>query len=448
VAKRKKLYTIAKDALIAALVVLCIFQTSSLWFGGTDFNTVFPRLFGGSAPEPGHDYALNVLTAPYRVFSGRNGRYTVTYNYVAASPETDIGNQVIRAALNYGIFVGAYTYEPIEAIIIYEYAAPIPSSVFDRLFDPRLHRLSANITFIDGIYFTADGDSLYVYFADRAKQLMYAYTLHDGELAANIRNAGTEAGSFYFGRTGGVLVPKWHDTWHTFSIVAAEPHFPAPASLLPSSTSVEEKVMSFFDRPSGVVSRTLGTYHMFASDSSESVVVRYHAPHILEYSNFSFISNQTLLCFVSSFALALDVINRDQTLDNEIFLAAYRQNPLGYTFYFDAAVNNFPVSMSRELSNVLGMNHFIEITVDNDFINYKRYAVTYRRTEANGQATIDFVRFSEYLHSFTGQSVGQSNENHLRFGYMATGDDSMVLHWSIGWFIGENRRMFDSKAVE
>jgi hypothetical protein len=450
---KKKLVRVVKNLLITGLVALCIFQTSVLWFGEADFGLGFPRflsgLTAGGTAETSDSDALYILTSPYRIISGRAGRYSVTY-HVSSAPEKPAADRAIEAALKYGGLNTDYI-DLSPAIIIYEYAVSIPSHVFAARFNAGF--LSGNINAIDAIYFLADNSVIHICFADKTAALTVIYTLHDPVLADALHDTAVSAArAFYYERRGGVFIPRWDGSWHTFNIASADLNFPSPPSALPSSALIERQVSSFFDRPSVVVSRMVDMfsqhYHMFSSDSSESVVVRYHSTGVLEYSNFSFISNQTLQCFVSSFALALEVIARDETLSNTVYLSGYTQNTLGYTFYFDAIVNNFPVSISRDISNTLGMSSFMEITVANNYINYKRYAVSYNQQPETENATICFDRFTQILLSMIGQTINTNNERNLRFGYMAAGEGEMLLHWSIGWFVGENWRTFDSGAVE
>jgi hypothetical protein len=176
---------------------------------------------------------------------------------------------------------------------------------------------------------------------------------------------------------------------------------------------------------------------MFTGDDS---IVRYHyANLVLEYENFGFIPNDTLQCLPSSFALALNVLSRDETLTNEVYLSGYTKQTLGYTFYLDTAVNDYPIMFGRELNRaVTGMENYIVITVAKNHIHYSRFAVTFTLTDATEKATMDHNRFTTvHLPSFAGFHVTAENERTLRLGYIANlGHDNrlspeMRLHWSI-----------------
>jgi len=430
---KKRIVSISKNFLITGLVVLCIFQVSALWFGDAGIFELLRGAFVGRTTESTMDDALEKLTTPFRIIlNTSNDRYNVIYSDIADSPQRIVGNNAIYAAFSGGT-ARVQSYNPmLPARIIYEYAVPMPAEVFDKRFR---HTISNRINVVDAIYFVVDSSEITIVFADRIAEITLHYSFRNNTMYNELMATVSGTGSLYYVRENGVFIPQWGGGWHMFNTVSVASSFPGQ-----TLASVGRYVTPFFDRPSAVTSQM--TSGMFIDEeitlymySADRVIVRYYiAARVLEYSNHNFIPNETLQSFTQSFAAALNVINRDETLQNEFFLADYTRNAYGFTFYFDAVVNNFPVTISNDLARTTDMRNFIEVTVSNNRVLYRRYAVEFLVLEQTMQATIRFDGFERNMLNYTGQTVNRENQNNLRFGYMVTDEQYMVLHWSIGFF--------------
>jgi len=434
--KKRRTIGIAKNFLIIGLVVLCIFQVSSLWFGDDGISELFGGIFANRTDEITVDDALNKLTTPFRIISSTTDeqRYRVIYNGIPNSPEKLAGHNAITAALTANSAPHSSAYNPNLAVtIIYEYAVPIPAGVFDQRFG---HTISNRISAIDAIYFVTENAQVTVVFADRTAEIMLHYSINNyAAYSALIAVANSPTGSFYHARIDGAFVPQWLTAWHTFNTVLVTRNF---TQNLPS---VGTHVRPFFDRPNAMLMQmsidvflepeNLITQYRFSADQ---VVVRYYPTiHVLEYANHSTtIPNEILNSFTHSFALALNVVNRDPMLQNEVFFAGYTRSATGFTFYFDAAVNNFPVTFHSDLVRATGMKHFIEVTISSNRVLYRRYAFTFQTQDNIASATIDFNHLISILLMY-GQTITIEDKRSLRFGYMAILPQSdMILHWHVG----------------
>jgi len=436
--EKKRIVSIAKNILISILFVLSIFQVNRLWLGSDGFIELIGGMFSNRSIEGTDNDALIKLTTPFRIITaGNEGRYHIIYNNINASPQRTAADNAITFVLKNGSS-SSLPYDPLlEALIIYEYAVPIPANVFDQRFN---HIISNRINAVDAIYFVVDYNEITIIFADRTSGRMLEYWLNDKNIYESIIAAAvTTDVVFYYERAYGTFIPRWFGSWYLFNMVAIDLNFPAP-----TLGTVERAILPFFDRPSAVIARIADDlfldsdvrHYVFSGDSSERVIVRYfYMPRVLEYSNYSFIPSETLHSFIQSFALALNVINRDHTLQNEIFLSHYTTHDAGFTFYFNAAINNFPVAISSELARISGMENFIEVTVTQNHIRYRRYAAVFRVDEAESSADTGFDEFMQRHMMFTGGQVVNENNNHnLWFGYMATNESYMILHWSTDLF--------------
>ena len=107
--------------------------------------------------------------------------------------------------------------------------------------------------------------------------------------------------------------------------------------------------------------------------NDENVVVRYYPYSLLEYFDYS-ASTAKVNTLESAFSAVQQFLYKDITLPKEIRISSIRQENDTWIIGFDRYVNGFPVEMSEELLNKLGIKNEIEISVKNSkVISYKRY---------------------------------------------------------------------------
>ena len=337
-----------KSILILFLAALAVYQTGLLWFVNiTNRNFLlnyFPFLHQATIPE-----GADRLIIPWRIIAIQaDGTINAQYNSLAGS-ET-YGHRVLSQLLQNGRFIAANynpsSYFPYPAYI-YEYAFPMDAEWFTKGFGQRSNVL------------TRTGLSPF-------RQVIIQPPAPDGPAAPDRpADANDYAHVFFLCENGyvyefAVAPPDGMDTYrHTVSLQG--PYYTlgpggfTRKSLPPeimhtnpyaddhgffSMDFIQVQVSGFFSNPAAI--RTTPREDVWVY-RDVNTVVRYYVTNILEYVSYRAIDRTMPSSFVDDFAAAVLFVERDTLVNNEIYLADFRELDGRHIFYFNYVIGNMPL---------------------------------------------------------------------------------------------------------
>lgn len=138
---------------------------------------------------------------------------------------------------------------------------------------------------------------------------------------------------------------------------------------------LEKNIDVFFDNPAIKWSSNINNVYTY---SDENTVVKYYTTGVLEYINYRNIASRDDVNFYNAYLKAVNFIERDSNIVNEVFLKKYEKTDNTFKFYFDYKINDFPVELSEEIKQQTGIDAIIEISVNASGVTaYKKYAYNY-----------------------------------------------------------------------
>jgi hypothetical protein len=128
--------------------------------------------------------------------------------------------------------------------------------------------------------------------------------------------------------------------------------------------------------------------------SDENVVVRFYPSGLFEYFNYEFISNNINTSFGNAFKAALGMIQKSSISHQNIYLSSVKKEDADvWRFGFDYYVEDFPVILSDDIKNEMGIEHMIEVTVKKGIVsNYKSYACDIEVSNKSKEISVDFLK--------------------------------------------------------
>lgn len=218
-----------------------------------------------------------------------------------------------------------------------------------------------------------------------------------------------------------IFIPTWANTDAKYNQLE-------PYNYLEESNGVEKNADVFFDNPIGKTATKSKGVETFGD---ESTVVKYYSSGVLEYSNYK-VETERENTFANNYISALSVLKKDVYLDNEFYLDSYTVDNNGnYIFYFDYKTEDLKLKPAESLSSEIGMNSFIEITaVKGRVSKYKKYAVSYKKSNSIATASTDYIGAIDKLYSRLYGSSTPKPVSDVELCYLANGK-TVDLNWII-----------------
>lgn len=198
-----------------------------------------------------------------------------------------------------------------------------------------------------------------------------------------------------------------------------------------SRETVENYVDNFFENPVAKWgNEDKDGVYMF---SDENIVTRYYPSGLFEYSNYTLNTNKSENSFETAFNIATELLKRDENLPYEsIYLAKAEKVDNAWQFGFDYYFDDFIIVMSNSLKQSLGIDHMVEIEVENGIAtNYKHYVCKFEFTDEN--KTVN-VNFSTALNKI----MSQLTEIYIDDMYLAYIIDGSESDLNLKWIIDMN----------
>jgi len=440
----KKTY---KTFAIIILTLLAIYLTGQLWFveiAGRDIGYTARSFFPNNRINI-DDIRTGQLAMPFRIIAGSEDNvYTIIYNNLSESEQKRVADELMFEVLSNGAFISAFPLDYSELllgnVIIYEYAVSLPSDAFARSFGLRQGIVSSRLSEFDKIILkqnNVERSALSVIFVNMNLSESFEFVYRNPALTAlftssfdNLTESThrvTYISSVQQGYTmfsDNVFIPVWGDDYFVYSMVI--PENPYLENGLLHLNTIADRVSMFFDRPA---SKWSGLQNNVFTFSQGNTVVKYHPNNVLEYSYYGAFSQNATPSFETDFYIALNFMQRDAMLTGEFHLAAFRSNATQSIFYFNYAVNDFPVKLSSVVAGETGLSHPIEVTVENGTVRrYRKLAVSFNH-EVQIQSYAN-ISFDEHIGLFvSGNENNQMLFDNVLLAYILDRSNQLSLNW-------------------
>ena len=377
-----------KSLAILGLAALSVFLTVQLWLVNIPNRSFFPYLAARltpAAPERAGD-----LVRPFRIISGTgDGYFDMMYNNIAGSRFWEYGTSAITAILQNGTFISRIEtdmpYILKNPVLIYQYAFYMNPGIFTQAFDQRTGLLTdAEVSYFRAVAVLPPqniDDTLRVFFIRDDYTWQFAL-VPTGRQFSNVFH-GVEIPPpsnpyrrFVPTENPLAFVPQFHENFYYHPIMASNPY--ENHSGLLQLAFIHNQVEHFFANPATINHEVVNEIYTFRNLNT---VVRYLPWDVIEYTSFRTIGRATPN-FIADFSAAIAFVDRDPNIVNEFFLAGYDTRGRENVFWFDYAINDFPLVFTQYWHTspdcTHPLRHAIEVVVENGrVIRYRKIPFTF-----------------------------------------------------------------------
>ena len=374
-----------KTAIIIVLAGLTVYQTAVLWFFNITGHNFLLNTFMQQAPIPEGAYMLIV---PKRVITSLDdGRFSALYSNLSESDPFVYGHMVLTEMLQTGRFATVHTAGLEEMMLslsdvplhIFEYAFPMDAEWFVHAFGERGNMLTRPgvrpFRYVIILFPLWEGAETTVFFLCENG---YAYEFNvafEGEFYHLTVETVEAEGAYYIFEEGEFVRDS-----HFYSVAINNPY--ADAHGVFSLSSIRERVSGFFSNPAAI--RDIPTYDVWVY-RDVNTVVRYYVTHVLEYISYRPIDRGMPTTFLDDYVVAVQFIERDHLVTNEMYLADFREENGSRIFYFNYVVNNMPITMPENWPENSPLTYPIVLTVDHgSVVRYRKVAFNFYATDYEG----------------------------------------------------------------
>ena len=425
-----------KTISVLLLTALCIYQTGVLWFVNiTNRNFLlnyFPFLQQAAIPE-----GFDNFIVPWRVFSALpDGSFSVRYKNLTHPDNDHYADMILSQLMTKGSFVDSYPLDNENIlsflaypVFVYEYAFSMKAEWFSLGFGQRSGLLSRHgletfrrvfirppdqYGFDAHVFFLCDEAYVYEFTVTLLLGGRHILTSADMDYSAH---ASEEAGPVYRFvplAKGGHFIPYGEFEFYKLNIT--NPY--ADSHGVFALDFVRERVAGFFSNPAAI--RTIVDSAVWVY-RDVNTVVRYYDSHILEYLSYRAIDRSGSPSFISDFNAALQFIERDHLVTNDIYLAGFREDGDLHVFYFNYSINNTAIVMTDTALSPR-LEHPIVVTVDHGtVVRYRKLAFNFNLDKR--QPVLAYADFHNKLHRFDGDFTD------VRLAYRVTEDAVAMPYW-------------------
>ncbi|MDL2248551.1 hypothetical protein LJB89_02525 [Tyzzerella sp. OttesenSCG-928-J15] len=418
-----------KNIIICVLVLLAVYQTSSLWFEDSAGNNIF-SLASKVKEETPESGLKQQFAYPYRIVSGNGGgEFAISYGGMVENGMRVLCDKIIGDALkeNEPVTPVEIEWQPIleNPVIIYEYAFQMPVAEylqarsiksatigayinkFDSIAVSVLESGDININFINSE--TAECALVKFYQREYSQELLAvvssAQVLSENEICYNSSILlGMESSENFF-------IPVWEAGGYYYNLGYARPVY-YDENIGVEKSTIRANLISFFDNPTAVYDATSETA---IASSDENTIVKYYGNDIVEYTSYKVTNKDTDL--LDDYAVAIDFISkRDVLLENEFYLSSFEENDGERYFHFSYILNGLPVMLKEELKTSIKDYTQSGITVvfrQGNLVGYSRLAYGFDVSESFENASLNLPLY------ITSSGMDLNNFSSITLGYTA-----------------------------
>lgn len=435
----------SKNFIIAFFVFLAVYQTAELWFESFSNRNFFYTFLSKND--------TNIVQANYNsslksiIISLGNNKFIQNYNDIYKSDYKKVFDQSIKECLENGSFTKKYDLDWKEILnnkfVMYKYDYIISANTAEHLYNVKSNLLSKigdfdNIVLIPNI---SVPETLKILFINSVEKNVYEFESKKSENILNtydtINKFKLKGDEIYYVSSvqngfelfeNNIFIPKWNGLSLGYNPIKTSNPIEENGGVL--LTTLEKNIDIFFSNPAAKWKTSINNVYTY---SDENTVVKYYTTGVLEYSNYKASNTSSIkkVSFNDNYLTSANFLENDININNEYYLKNYTIDNEKTIFYFDYKINNFPIILSNELKEKIGMESIIEITVSNQkVLKYKRYICDFEIDKENLLfADVDFLGAVNYAFSI---EQNNSKINKLILGYKAdTNTDSIGLNWFV-----------------
>lgn len=433
-----------KNIVIILLCILAIYQIGGLWFENISGRSLFYTFFSSQNKTVVYGGEYN-FTNPQNIVVGFGNK---SFNKFFMNKQGKFLNDKVKDCMKYMAQEGKYLElkyinwdEILESkVVICYYAIDMPmDSYIKAMGNNSPQNFSSKQKTFNALAIVParnTGEYLKTYFIntnDNSSSIFYykKNTVSDNLYAAieeiqkqpnNISYVSTYQSEFKMFDSNSFLPQNTKKDITYRPLKFYNPYKDAPREI------VEKYIDNFFENPAARWSdEDKDGVYMF---SDENIVVRYYSSSLFEYSNYSLNTNKSDSSFEAAFNVAVELIKRDENLPYEsMYLAKAKKVDNAWQFGFDYYFDDFPIIMSYELKKDLGLEHMVEIEVENGIAtNYKHYVCKFEFIPENRTVSVDF---STALNKVMANSqLNNANINDMYLSYVIDKNESdLDLKW-------------------
>jgi hypothetical protein len=335
----------------------------------------------------------SAFAQPYRIVRGAgDGAFEIIYGGIAESEEWLYGENVLDAILQNGahaerIFL-PFSQVVGQPVYVFEYAFDMCAEMFAQALGRNADLLlNAGVTSFRSVAIQPpNNDSALRVFFMESPQRIFEFNLQPTRRISS-EDFRTEVspvnlnGKHFIATHRGFLpnIPRGGFAYHAINV---ENPFRDPQGLFRIS-HIRSMVEPFFDNPAAIIP-TVSADNVYTF-STRNTMVRYLENAVFEYTSYRTVGRTAPSNFMANFSAALDFVTNDPhvaSAQTEIFLRNHDTRGRAHIFWFDYAIDNRPLVLTREWHTGAHCNDPllapIEIIVDHGrVVRYRRLAYTF-----------------------------------------------------------------------
>lgn len=382
-----KIIPFAKSLFILGFAILAIFLSGQLWFVQFTNHSFVPYVQARFAPSVPDD--ASELVRPFRIVAGAgDGYFGALYGRTAGAAFWAYGERVIASMLRNGIFVQVHDAKPYDilshGVIVYEYAFNMDVAVFAQAFGGRTSNILTDHGMNYNFYMIAiqppheQSDMVRIFFIGEDAALEFVLGSGDNEFNMHIPSASELARKYVQDGDSFNFVMQLHRNFTYHPILVTNPYVNRSGFL--HLSFIRERIEHFFDNPA-TINQGMSGDNVYTF-SNVRTVVRYHPWDVVEYSSFRTIGRNSSAGFISDFSAAFAFVQSDPNINNEIFLAGFEVQGRETIFWFNYAIDNFPLRLGEPWYTgpdcVAPLLYPIEVVVDHGrVVRYRKLALNF-----------------------------------------------------------------------
>ena len=401
-----------KNIIIIALGILTVYQTIGLWFGSFSDRNLFYTILNKQNTQLAITAEYNLVEARKVIVGFGNKSFNIIDLNVKENKTLDeSAAECIKYLTQNGNYVSTSKIDWNELLlyklVMYEYKVEIPMNYYIKsAANKNVSSFSNRQEYFDTVIIVpsrSTGEQMKVYFINSLQDKCVLFSCRKSSVndtlyseidkiqntGSNINYISTEQSKLNIFNKN-IFLPELSEKSVRYAQLSIKNPYSTNYKI--SMQSVETYIDGFFDNPMAKWSSVdLKGVYIY---NDESVVVRYYPYSLLEYFDYRASVSKTNT-LESAFAAVQQFLYRDITLPEEIRISSIRQENDTWIIGFDRYVNGFPIEVSEELLNKLGIKNEIEISVKNSkVISYKRYVydLDVKYINKNFSSEVSFVQ--------------------------------------------------------
>lgn len=455
-----------KNILIGLLIVIAVYQTSQLWFEDIS-NYNFFYSFLTKTVDLSSTEIKSPISMPYRIITNYGDtNYSIMLNNKLES-SAYLALKGVFKDLEF-IKTSNIQWEDVlkGRAYIFEYKLPVITDVFLKDIGHKSNILISKVDKFDTVAIITSRiitEPLRVLFLDKELNKCYEFSANKTNLNEKINSEIQQSqanGDILIYKASETLksplfltnmfLPVWSTKTYNYQTVQAiNPYLSKEGEA--KLRIIEEKINVFFDNPDS--KREEPSIDDIFTFSSDNIVVKYLPNNTLEYYNYYDISKVRIKTFLEDYNTAVKFISKDHEAikkaliednylsdtNNEFYLSDYTQEENKRIFYFDVAVNEFPIFISQELKKEIGMDHHIKIEIENGQVRKYTKLVYKYQIENDADNELASVGYLEAINKFIDTNDDGSNKiiQNIELGYKLDSknkileDNKLTLNWML-----------------